>query len=249
MRDVILLALLLATVKSPAWAQTSPPPRVTYVIVHGAWGGSWDWKIVDSLLTELGHLVYRPQLTGLGERIHLASPDIRLATHVDDVVNTIVWEDLRNVVLVGHSYGGMVVTGVADRIPDRIGRLIYLDAFLPDSGQALVDLLEPGSDGWIRSGGTNGFLVPAWADTLVTPRDVPHPVRTLTDTLHLANPARPLIPTVYILTVDPRETPDAFQRFADRAAARGWPVHEMEGDHTPERSAPGQLVELLERVR
>src|SRR5579862_2835092 len=91
-------------------AQSSAPSHSTYVIVHGAWGGSWDWRVVDSILTNRGYRVYRPSLTGLGERIHLASPTIGLATHVADVVNTILWEDLHDVILVGHSYGGMVIT-------------------------------------------------------------------------------------------------------------------------------------------
>ena len=99
--------------------------KFTYVIVHGAWGGGWDWKHVDQLLTADGHKVYRPTLTGQGERSHLASTNIDLDTHIQDIVNVIVWEDLHNVVLIGHSYGGMVITGVADRAPDRIRRLVY----------------------------------------------------------------------------------------------------------------------------
>ena len=106
----------------------------TFVIVHGAWGGGWAFREVDRLLRAEGHTVYRPTLTGQGERNHLANEAIDLDLHIQDVVNVILWEDLKDVVLVGHSYGGMVVTGVADRIPERIGCLVYLDALLPENG-------------------------------------------------------------------------------------------------------------------
>ena len=125
----------------------------TYVLVHGAWGGGWDWRAVDSMLTLRGNRVVRVTLTGQGERAHLGSPSIGLGTHIADVVNTILWEDLHDVVLVGHSYGGMIVTGVVDRIPGRIRRVVYLDAFLPDSGEsALVPGWTPRTQGYARWG-------------------------------------------------------------------------------------------------
>ncbi|HEX9705676.1 MAG TPA: alpha/beta fold hydrolase [Gemmatimonadales bacterium] len=230
--------------------QQRPSSRLTYVFVHGAWGGSWDWRQVDSLLTARGHQVYRPSLTGLGERVHLASPSIGLVTHIEDVVNTILWENLRDVILVGHSYGGMVITGVADRIPDRIGRLIYLDAFLPDSGETVLDLADSIGAGFVRANIRDGFIIPPWVtDHHAVPRDVPQPLRTYTDTLRLLNPASRRVPTTYILTVEPGQTPDAFQRFADRAALRGWRVYQLDADHIPERSAPAALVALLGRIR
>ena len=230
-------------------AQQAPGPHLTYVFVHGAWGGSWDWRVVDSLLTLRGHRVVRASLTGLGERVHLASPNIGLATHIDDVVNAILWEGLRDVILVGHSYGGMVVTGVADRIPERIRRVVYLDAFLPQSGETALDLVDSAGATFLRTSARDGFIIPGWVtDVSAIPRDVPHPLRTFTDTLRLSNPAASRIPASYILTFEPGRTPDPFQRFADRAAARGWPVHQMEADHIPERSAPAALVTLLERI-
>jgi pimeloyl-ACP methyl ester carboxylesterase len=188
-------------------------------------------------------------LTGLGERVHLASPSIGLDIHIDDIVNAIVWERLHDVVLVGHSYGGMVITGVADRIPDRIRRLIYLDAFLPVSGEAALDLADSIGATYMRANVRNGFIVPTWVtDLRAIPRDVPQPVRTFTDTLRLTNPAARKVSAAYILTVEPGKTPDDFQRFADRAAARGWRVYQLEADHVPERSSPAALVRLLERI-
>jgi pimeloyl-ACP methyl ester carboxylesterase len=114
-----------------------PQKKPVYVIVHGAWGGSWAFRKVDSLMTEQGAIVYRPSLTGQGERVHLASADIRLTTHIQDVVNTILFEDLQDIILVGHSYGGMVITGVAEQIPERIRKLVYLDAILPEDGESV----------------------------------------------------------------------------------------------------------------
>src|SRR4026209_178269 len=121
----VLLVLLVLCVFSAreSYAQTSrtdTPSKPTIVIVHGAWGGAWAFKKVEASLREKGFQVYRPQLTGQGDRVHLARPDIGLSTHIDDVVNLILYEDLRDIVLVGHSYGGVVITGVADRVPDRI---------------------------------------------------------------------------------------------------------------------------------
>src|SRR5690242_3357406 len=115
-------------------------PKPVFVIVHGAWGGSWAFKKVDSLLTEKGCIVYRPSLTGQGERVHLANTEVGLQTHINDVVNMILYEDLHNIVLVGHSYGGMVITGVADSVADRIKTIIYLDAFVPESGESAATM-------------------------------------------------------------------------------------------------------------
>jgi len=116
-----------------------------FVLVHGAWIGGWYWRPIAQKLRKVGHEAYAPTLTGLGERIHLMSPSINLDTHVTDVVNVIKEEGLSDVVLVGHSYGGMVVTGVADALPDRITSLVYLDAFVPKNGDALVNFVPPGS--------------------------------------------------------------------------------------------------------
>ena len=106
----------------------------TFVIVHGAWGGGFSWARIRRMLAAEGHEVFTPTLTGLGERAHLASPDVDLATHIQDVVAVIETEDLRDVILLGHSYGGMVVTGAADRVADRLAHLAYLDAFAPLDG-------------------------------------------------------------------------------------------------------------------
>src|SRR5271154_1084141 len=112
----------------------------TFVLVHGAWGGSWGFRLVRRPLREAGHEVFTPSLTGIGERAHLASPQVNLSTHVLDVVNTILYEDLTDIVLLGFSYGGMVVTGALEHVADRVSHLVSLDAFMPADGQSLDDL-------------------------------------------------------------------------------------------------------------
>jgi pimeloyl-ACP methyl ester carboxylesterase len=141
----VIGCLVLVSSVASATARAEPPKptpsgRPTIVIVHGAFGGAWAYRQVGALLRDKGYDVYRPQLTGQGERVHLARPDIGLGTHIEDVVNMILYEDLHDIILVGHSYGGMVITGVADRLPDRIKRLVYLDAFLPNDGESAKGL-------------------------------------------------------------------------------------------------------------
>jgi pimeloyl-ACP methyl ester carboxylesterase len=118
--------------------------KTTHILVHGAWHGSWCWKRVRAALQSAGHNVFTPTLTGLCERSHLNSAAVDLSTHIADIVNLIKWEELSDVVLCGHSYGGAVIGGVADRVSDRIGALIYLDAFVLENGQCLFDTYPAG---------------------------------------------------------------------------------------------------------
>ena len=201
------------------------------------------------MLTAAGNKVYRPSLTGQGERVHLATPEIGLSTHIQDVVNTILFEDLRNVILVGHSYGGMVITGVADSIPERIAKLIYLDAFVPQDGESVF--AQGKTPEGMKPLIENGFLVPRWVrPNQPAPKDVPHSVKTFTDKISLKNPKRLSIPTNYILTVDKGkdETKDDFSSQADKARKYNWPVAILESDHNPQWSAPIALVDLLKRL-
>ena len=143
----------------------------TFVLVHGGWTGGWRWQHARRSLTAAGHEVFTPTLTGMGERVHLAQPGIDLQTHILDVVNVLEAEDLRDTVLAGHSYGGMVITGVAERVPERLAHLVYLDAFLPQDGETLLDLLQPQArqitdDALHRS--PDGWRIPR-ADRLSTP--------------------------------------------------------------------------------
>ncbi|MEJ2504355.1 MAG: alpha/beta hydrolase [Gemmatimonadota bacterium] len=234
------IALLLGAA-APLTAQDEPAPEYagTIVLVHGAWGGGWDWRPVDRMLTARGYDVYRATLTGLGERVHLVGPDVDLTTHITDVVNLILFEDLHDVVLLGHSYGGMVITGVADSIPDRLEALVYVDAMLPRSGESATGIM----------GGNppqGEVVTPAWVSPDAPyPRDVPHPAATFTEAIELDGPPAAGVRAEYILTEEPTAQPDAFQWAADRAAEMGWPVHVIETGHNAQRTARDELVQRI----
>ena len=223
---------------------------ITFVVCHGAWSSGWAWKKMHPLMQSRGHRLLTPSYTGLGERVHLARPEINLDTHVTDVVNVLVFEDLHDVVLVGHSYGGMVATGVADRARDRIARLVYLDAFVPEDGQSLFDLTGEGTK--VRAGAVDGWRVrprPVPPDTppediqWMTERRLHHPIGTLEQRLTLVNGALTL-PRDYILCTKS----DSFRPFAEKAAAAGWRVHTLDASHNPHITMPSPLADLLEWI-
>jgi pimeloyl-ACP methyl ester carboxylesterase len=231
----------------------------TFLICHGAWSAGWAWKKVRPLLRAAGHEVFTPTYTGLGERAHLASRSITLDTHIADVLGIIECEDLSDIVLVGHSYGGMVATGVADRVGERIARLVYLDAFVPEDGQSLFDLLPP----QVRAGREeaapvrgDGWLVqpnPSPPDTgpedlaWITPRRRWQPIGTFTQALILKN-ADPRLPRTYIYCT--RTTPeDPFGRFARRFRSDpAWQFFEIDASHSPNVTAPEALARILDQV-
>jgi len=180
---LIRLCLLLALACHPLLA------KPVMLIVHGAWGGAWQFAKIDSLLREQGYDVRRVTLTGLGERAHFASPDIELETHIEDVLNVTRFEDLADIILVGQSYGGMVISGVADRLPERIARLVYLDAMVPDDGDSAAALI--GNRLPLSEMTRDGFIIPVWVKPgKPHPIDVPHPLKTFTDPISLKNPDR-----------------------------------------------------------
>jgi pimeloyl-ACP methyl ester carboxylesterase len=185
-------------------ADPNSKPNATYVLVHGGGHGGWCWARLGVLLRAAGHEVHTPTMTGLGERMHMLNPDIGLDTHITDIVNVLRYEDLRNVILVGHSYGGVIITGVADRALDRVGQLVYLDAAIPMNGESVADVSPAVRDiarNTMRTvNGTELFL---WPDDAIT-RDIygvpdpgdwawmekkltPHPWRTFTQPLVLEN--------------------------------------------------------------
>lgn len=221
--------------------------KPTFVIVHGAWGGSWAFRDVEQRLRQRGYDVYRPSLTGLGERHHLAHEDVNLTKHIYDVVNVIIFEELEDIVLVGHSYGGMVISGVAHTIPDRIQSMIYIDAFVPRDGES-VQSIQGANFEQMMNMEENGSLVPPWVSAdQPFPRDVPHPLKTFTEPVELGNEEAYAIPAVYIHAVEEGANPkdDNFYPQSQRAEERGWPVLIIESDHNPQWSAPEKLVEML----
>ena len=220
-----------------------------YVVCHGAWSGGWSWRAVRRRLAAAGHEVFTPSYTGLGERAHLLSRMVGLGTHIQDIASLIEFEDLSDVILVGHSYGGMVATGVGDRLPGRIRRLVYLDAIVPGDGQSLRDLasaapVTPTVDGW---------LVPPMAPPPDTPqqelawggpRHRHQPVACFSEPIRLAN-ERPRFPRSYVhCTVKQGE--DIFRQFADRFRDDpDWDFHAMATGHSPNMSDPDTLADLL----
>lgn len=178
----------------------------TYVLVHGGGHGGWCWRQLSPLLRAAGHEVYTPTLTGLGERAHLLSPDIDLDTHVADITAVLEYEDCTEVILVGHSYGGMVITGVADRATRRISHLVYLDGAIPVDGESLADVI-PALIGIARSDArvVDGVELALWPDSpaslaiygVTDPDDAawlqgkltPHPWKSFVQPLRLTNEA------------------------------------------------------------
>ena len=228
----------------------------TFVICHGAWSAAWAWKKVRPMLRAAGHDVFTPTYTDLGERSHQVSRSITLDTHIADVLAVLEYEDLSDVVLVGHSYGGMVATGLADRAAGRIAKLVYIDAFVPENGQSLNDLLPPSArasrqettaaqgDGWLVAPN------PIPPDT--SPEDVAwiaarrrwQPMGTFTQPVALTG-AVARLPRHYIYCT--RVAPgDTFGQFARRFKSdAAWRYYEIDASHSPNVTAPERLVEVL----
>lgn len=241
------LLLLLLTFKSAAQIIQNQKDSSPIVIVHGAWGGAWAFKTIDQQLTALGYFVYRPTLSGLGRDYHNNDKNITLQTHIDDIVNLILFEQLEQVVLVGHSYGGMVISGVANAIPERIKTLLYVDAFVPFHNESVMDLRQKPLKMPIK----NHSIVPPWVDpNKPYPKDVPQPLNTWTNKIILNNPTRLEIPSNYLLTVDTGSVMenDAFYKHYQRAKELGWQLKQIESDHNPQWSNPETLVKQIIEV-
>jgi pimeloyl-ACP methyl ester carboxylesterase len=232
--------------------------RRTFVLVHGAWHGGWCWRRVADILSAQGHRVLTPTLTGLGERSHLLQAGMRIGldTHVADVVNVLRWEGLADVVLCGHSYGGMVVSGAAERLPpDAIRSLVFVDAFVPDNGQSLLDLgsanvkdmigkLVEQKAGAVPPVPAAAFRVNerdrAWVDGLCTPQ----PLATMTDRLTLTGARERIANKTYIRAAGyPSPGFDAAK--AKVSAAGGWRVTELPCGHDTMVDLPEQTAALL----
>jgi len=230
----------------------------TFLVAHGAWSAGWAWKKMHPLMQAAGHRLITPTYTGIGERSHLAHPDIDLETHIADMLAVIRYEDLRDVILIGHSYGGMVATGVADRAREAITQLLYLDAHLPGDGQSTFDLMSPERAESMREAARvhgEGWRLPsnaippdtseadqAWAG----PRRVPQPVKTFETRLPLRN--GPLtLPRhyVYCTRIGPG---DPFRPSYERAQRGGFRTYEMDASHSPHITAPDALMALLNGI-
>ena len=231
----------------------------TFFVCHGAWSAGWTWKKMRPLMRAAGHELFTPSYTGIGERSHLAHAGIDLGTHIDDILNVLRFEDLADVVLIGHSYGGMVATGVADLAPERIRQVIYLDAFAPKNGETAMSLqpeaVRTRMMEAVRTQG-DGWRVPpnpmppdtdaadvAWA----MPKRVMQPVKTFQQPIALTG-AVDKLPRSYIYCT--RSGPgDVFRQFADRAKSEaGWRYVEMDASHNPHITCPTALMAVLNQL-
>lgn len=231
----------------------------TFVLVHGGWSGAHGWRAVRRLLTAGGHEVSTPSLTGIGERVHLVSPQVDLTTHVQDVVNHLLFEDIRDVVMVGYSYGGAVVTASLSHVADRIRELVYLDAFVPADGDTVAGLSGRDrspviglGDDWLVPPLDRHYDDPAEAAWQVA-RRVPHPLRCFTEAVRLATPvADHHFGLTYIkATADSRDSPGggAFWDAAEHAQVSDrWRYYEIESNHMVASNRPHELSTLLAAI-
>ena len=238
----------------------------TFMLVHPAWLGGWCWRKLAPLLREPGHQVHTPTLTGLGERAHLAHPGVDLATHIEDIVNALVFEDVDDVILVGSSSAGMVIAGVAERVPGRIARLVYLDAFVPADGQCLLDLVttdrRPAMEALVESEG-EGWLLPrfaaapwpefiprAWQVTdeadlaWMLARLRPTPFGPFTTSIQVTDPAAARLPRTYIRCT--AWSHPGFDRMADHAGrTAGWRLCTLDASHLAYITSPDAVANVL----
>lgn len=230
----------------------------TYVIVHGGWAGGFQWKKVAAQLRANGHEVYTPTLTGLGERSHLAHPGINLDTHIQDIVNVLIFEDLQNVILAGHSYGGMVITGVAEQIPERLAHLVYMDALLPQDGDSvwkmLANVMSPSTmkeiAQMIETAGAGWYWPspPKRTDGRDYPEGRPQPIQTLKQPLRITNPDAVGLPRTFVHCTDSPPTfalRDLIALFAEQAKAAGMKHYGLPTNHTLFETMPNEVTTIL----
>ena len=223
--------------------------------IHGAWHGGWCWRRVADRLTAKGHKVFTPTMTGLGERSHLLDPKIGLATHITDIVNVIKWEGLTDIVLVGHSYGGFIITGVAEKAQGAIASMVFLDAFVPENGQSVGDTAsQPTRDAIAKAvAAGDGAIKPVtaavfrvnekdrpWVDAMCTP----HPIASLTDKVATTGARERIAKKTYIRAKGYPSVPfDGYQTRLTKAAE--WRVHELPCGHDAMVDQPAELTDLL----
>src|SRR5215470_5528053 len=227
----------------------------TFVLVPGAWLGGWCWRDVAHLLRSAGHDAIAITLTGLAERAHLLTPAVGLDTHVEDVARALVYENLHDVILVGHSYGGVVVTTAAARVSERLRSLVYLDASIPENGRSNNEVLPSRIGEMIRESARDagdGWRVPPPADVdwgldddthaWVVSRLTPHPLKSLEDPAHLLGGTLTAVPRAFLRT---SPSSGAYQPFFERARREGWLCHELDGGHYAMLTAPKVVATAL----
>jgi pimeloyl-ACP methyl ester carboxylesterase len=248
LRVLPLLTLCIATLV-PGLRAADAKGKFTFVLVHGATAGGWEWKRCGNFLTEDGHTVYRATLTGLGERMHLNSTNVDLQTHINDVVNLILFEDLHDIVLTGHSYGGMVITGVMDRVPHRIKHVVFLDAAVPDDGMSLWNVF--GGDGpRDPSRFADGYMQVPWVKPdAKPPHNVKQSIHCFDQPVSYKDPAAKALPVTYVAFVPKDKSIEERARTDkgwQRAVARGWTIRTFTGGHVAQQEDPRGVATLIE---
>jgi pimeloyl-ACP methyl ester carboxylesterase len=225
----------LTQTDAPANAPTATSAHAkpgTYVLVHGAWHGGWCWDAVAQILRSNGHRVFTPTLSGLGERSNLLSPQIDLQVFIQDVVDVLEQHDLSDVILVGHSFGGISIAGAADRVPQRIRQLVFLDAVVLSNGETAFSRLPP------------EIVFEPDQVALLERYCTPHPLKTFDDPIALTGPVGGALPKVYIQCVDPVYAPLQSSRDFVKAQ-QDWAWDEIATGHDAMVSAPEALAEKL----
>lgn len=258
-RHVVAGVGALATVSAASKGIAQPAAPKTFVLVHGAWHGGWCWRPVSDALATQGHRVFTPTLTGLGERSHLLDKSVNLTTHITDIANVIQYEELSNIVLVGHSYGGIIISGVAERLADRVSSIVFLDAFLPEDGETLLEksspafvaaintAIEKGESG-IKPPPAAAFGIPekdrAWVDSKTTAQ----PVGTYTERAVFKGARDRIATKTYVRAKGYKST--TFDANLAKVKATGkWKTHELDIGHDVMVIDPALITSIiLERV-
>jgi len=245
----------MATGGVAAQAQTAPK---TFVLVHGTWHGGWCWRRVADALERKGHKVYAPSLTGVADRSHLLTRDVNLTTHANDVANLVKWEDLKDVVLVGHSSAGFVITEAAEQIGPQVSSIVYLDAFVPQPGDNLISLANPGPRKALEAAVARGDLVAkpvpaaafnvnekdrAWVDAKCTP----HPLAAVVEKVTAAGAREKIARKTYVRATG-FKSPVFDETLAKMKTVPGWKTYEVASGHDVMIDRPDRLVEILLEV-
>ena len=263
-RQITRLASVLglgAVASRSVEANAQTAKRHTFVLVHGAWHGGWCWRMVRDYLQDRGHRVFTPTLTGHGERIHLRHPDVNLDTHVQDVVNVVEWEELDDIILVGHSYGGMIISGVCDAIKDRIAHAVFLDAMIPKDGDQVVngrtmkdieEIFGPLEDGFLAPPPNSTFGVPesmtdavAWMKRRLTPQLT----GTWLQKIALPNGGSDGLPRTFVFCSDRPTMSEAQQARIDMVKNDPtWHYAELPTGHDSMITMPVETAQLFEQI-
>jgi pimeloyl-ACP methyl ester carboxylesterase len=253
-----LAAFSMAGLSGAVQTASAQSAQKTFVLVHGTWHGGWCWRPVADALGRKGHKVYAPSLTGLADRSHLLTKDVNLTTHVNDIANLVKWEDLNDIVLVGHSSAGFAITQAVEQIGPSVASIVYLDAFVPQPGDNLMSLANPFARRQFEDAVARGDLTakpaPAaafkvnekdrhWVDAKCTP----HPLAAVVEKITAAGAREQIARKTYI-RASGFESPEFDQTLARMKASPGWKTYQVASGHDVMIDMPDRLVEILLEV-